>query len=78
MGGVRDGGMLDLGAVLEEIRHEIRPHFGKGRVARYIPALKRVPADKFGIAVALRMAVSSRRVMPPRAFRSRAYRSCSR
>lgn len=53
MYGVRDGGMLDLGAVLDEIRHEIRPHFGKGRVASYIPALKRIPADKFGIAVAL-------------------------
>ena len=45
--------ILDLDAVLEEIRHEVRPHFGKGRVAGYIPALKRVPRDKFGIAVAL-------------------------
>ncbi len=44
---------LDLGTVLETIRSEIRPHFGKGRVASYIPALKRIPADKFGMAVAL-------------------------
>ena len=53
MDGVRNGGMPDLGAVLEEIRREVGPHFGKGRVASYIPALKRVPAGKFGMAVAL-------------------------
>ena len=53
MDGVRSGGMPDLGAVLEEIRREVGPHFGKGRVASYIPALKRVPAGKFGIAVVL-------------------------
>jgi glutaminase len=53
MDGVRNGGMPDLGAVLDEIRGEVGPHFGKGRVASYIPALKRVPAGKFGIAVAL-------------------------
>jgi glutaminase len=48
----RSRALPDLGAVLETIRHEVRPHFGKGRVARYIPALKRVPGDKFGMAVA--------------------------
>src|SRR5687768_10086190 len=53
MDGVRGAGMPDLGAVLEEIRREVAPHFGKGRVASYIPALKRVPAGKFGIAVAM-------------------------
>lgn len=51
--GTRDRGVPDLGAVLETIRCEVRPHFGKGRVASYIPALKRIPADKFGMAVAL-------------------------
>jgi glutaminase len=45
--------MLDLGAILDEIRYEVRPHFGKGRVASYIPALKRIPPDKFGMAVVL-------------------------
>jgi glutaminase len=48
-----DSGAVDLGAVLETVRSEIRPYFGKGRVASYIPALKRVPGDKFGMAVAL-------------------------
>jgi glutaminase len=45
--------LMDMQAILEEIRYEVRPHFGKGRVASYIPALKRIPADKFGMAVAL-------------------------
>ena len=44
---------LDLSGVLEEIRSEIQPHFGRGRVARYIPALKRVSPRKFGMAVVL-------------------------
>lgn len=39
--------------LLEEIRREVRPHFGKGRVADYIPALGRVPPTKFGMALAL-------------------------
>lgn len=39
--------------LLEEIRREVRPHFGRGRVADYIPALKNVPPDKFGMALAL-------------------------
>jgi glutaminase len=37
--------------LLEEIRREVRPHFGKGKVADYIPALARVPPDKFGMAL---------------------------
>jgi glutaminase len=44
---------LDLGGLLEEIRREVQPHFGKGRVAGYIPALKRVDPRKFGMAVVL-------------------------
>lgn len=45
--------MLGLGELLEDIRYEVRANFGKGRAASYIPALKRVPADKFGMAVVL-------------------------
>lgn len=42
---------MDYRAVLEEIRHEVRPHFGRGHVASYIPALARVAPDRFGMAV---------------------------
>lgn len=45
--------MFELGAVLATIKSEVRPHFGKGRVASYIPALKRIAPDKFGMAVVL-------------------------
>jgi glutaminase len=38
--------------VLEEIHHEVAPHFGKGRVADYIPALASADPRKFGMAVA--------------------------
>ncbi len=38
--------------ILDTIIDEIQGDFGKGSVASYIPALKRVPADKFGMAVA--------------------------
>lgn len=44
---------VDLSAVLEDIRYEVGSQFGKGRVASYIPALKRVAAGKYGMAVAL-------------------------
>ena len=44
---------MDLADVLEEIAREVRPYFGKGRVASYIPALRRVPATKFGMAVSM-------------------------
>jgi glutaminase len=44
---------LDLNGLLEEVRNEIQPHFGKGRIASYIPALRRVPARKFGMSVVL-------------------------
>lgn len=43
---------MDYQALLEEIRNEVRPHFGKGRVASYIPALAGVPPSKFGMAIA--------------------------
>ena len=38
--------------MLDQIRDEVRPLLARGRVADYIPALKAVPADRFGIAVA--------------------------
>lgn len=42
---------MDYQAVLEEIRYELRPHFGRGRVADYIPALAEVAPDRFGMAI---------------------------
>jgi glutaminase len=41
----------DYQAVLDGIARYVRPHFGRGKVAGYIPALARVPARKFGMAV---------------------------
>lgn len=38
-------------AILDEIHEEVRPLIGKGRVADYIPALGRVPAERFGMAL---------------------------
>lgn len=37
--------------ILAEILSEVRPLIGHGKVADYIPALAKVPADKLGIAV---------------------------
>jgi glutaminase len=37
--------------VLEHIAEAVKPSFGKGKVADYIPALKNVPARKFGITI---------------------------
>lgn len=37
--------------ILEAIVEEMQPHLGTGTVASYIPALARVPADQFGIAL---------------------------
>jgi len=46
---------MDLQTVLDEIAAELRPSFGKeGAVASYIPALARVPAERFGIALRTR------------------------
>lgn len=42
---------FDIATVLSEIHEEIQTSFGKGQVASYIPALARVPACKFGLAV---------------------------
>ena len=39
-------------ALLEWIADEVRPYVGDGRVADYIPALARVPPDRFGMALA--------------------------
>ncbi len=38
--------------VLDIIAEEVRPHFGKGRVADYIPALAEVDPRRFGMAIA--------------------------
>lgn len=42
---------MSVSAIVQEVYEEMRPHFGEGKVADYIPALARVPADKFGMAV---------------------------
>ena len=42
---------MNYQGILEEIARQVRPQFGKGRVADYIPALAAVPTDKFGIAL---------------------------
>lgn len=42
---------MDYQAILEEIKQEIQPLFGKGKVANYIPALANVDPRKFGIAI---------------------------
>jgi glutaminase len=38
--------------ILEEVAVSVKPQFGKGRVADYIPALAEVSPTKFGMAVA--------------------------
>ncbi len=43
---------FDLPSVLATIDRELRPRLGAGKVADYIPALARVPVQRFGIAVA--------------------------
>jgi len=43
---------MNFQALLDDIDAELRPELGKaGRVASYIPALARVPARQFGIAL---------------------------
>ncbi|MFG2135938.1 glutaminase [Streptomyces sp. NPDC048650] len=42
---------MDYQAVIEEVAAHARPYVGQGQVADYIPALERVSADRFGIAV---------------------------
>ncbi|MEQ9449507.1 MAG: glutaminase, partial [Rhodospirillaceae bacterium] len=41
----------DFGRILEEIGGHVRQHFGKGKVASYIPALAAVPGHKFGMSL---------------------------
>ncbi|MEV5593111.1 glutaminase [Streptomyces sp. NPDC052496] len=43
---------MDYQAVLEEVAAFARPYVGHGQVADYIPALEKVPMDRFGMAVA--------------------------
>lgn len=38
-------------ALLNEVLDQVKPLIGKGKVADYIPALARVPAERLGIAV---------------------------
>jgi glutaminase len=42
---------MDFQELLLEIQREIQPHFGKGAVADYIPALSRVDPHKFGMSI---------------------------
>lgn len=37
--------------ILEQIRHDVQPYLGTGRVADYIPELARISGDRFGMAV---------------------------
>ncbi len=41
----------DYTAILEGIHQEVLSRIGEGQVASYIPALARVPADRFGMAL---------------------------
>ncbi|MBL0930846.1 MAG: glutaminase [Alphaproteobacteria bacterium] len=43
--------MTDLQNIVDEIHAELAPRRGEGKVADYIPALARVDAKKFGLAV---------------------------
>lgn len=42
---------MDFDKTLQELPAHVSELFGKGRVASYIPALARVPADKFGMTL---------------------------
>jgi glutaminase len=43
---------MDYHQILKEIKAEVQPLFGMGKVADYIPALARVDSKKFGVAIA--------------------------
>jgi glutaminase len=43
--------VIDYQTILEEIRLEVEPLLGRGRVADYIEPLSRVPLEKFGCAL---------------------------
>ncbi|MCB1887039.1 MAG: glutaminase [Rhodocyclaceae bacterium] len=59
---------IDLQAVLDDIVTELRPRFGEGQVATYIPALARVDAGHFGIALRTRAGAEYRAGEADRAF----------
>ncbi|MCG3200700.1 MAG: Glutaminase 2 [Gammaproteobacteria bacterium] len=44
---------MGLDEVLHEIAQGIHPYLARGKVASYIPALRRVPLTKFGMAVCM-------------------------
>ncbi len=44
---------MDYQAVLEEVYEEIKPHFGEGKVADYIPALASVDPNQFAFSITL-------------------------
>ncbi len=44
-------GTMDLAAIVAEVGREVQAHRGEGHVADYIPALARVDARRFGLAV---------------------------
>lgn len=46
------GSEFSLSVLLDDIRDHVRPAFGRGKVADYIPELARVDPRKFGMAVA--------------------------
>jgi glutaminase len=49
--GHTDYDIMTLQHILDDIYTEIQPHIGKGKVADYIPALKRIDPTKFGLSV---------------------------
>jgi len=42
---------MDYTKILNKINKEVKPYFGKGKVASYIPALSRINPNKFGISI---------------------------
>lgn len=44
--------LMDYKEVIENIYNEVKPLFGKGKVADYIPALANVNPQQYGIAIA--------------------------
>lgn len=42
---------MDLSKIINQVYEEVKPLLGNGKVANYIPALAKVPIDKFAIAV---------------------------
>ncbi len=43
--------MMDYRKIIDEIYREVKPMFGNGKVANYIPALAKVDPKQYGIAV---------------------------